>query len=167
MLLGLAAELKQTKPFASLKEEAALSISRTAAVLDHQVSQALKTYALTPSQYNVLRILRGAGAEGLCRNEVGARLVNQVPDVTRLLDRMEDTGLVSRQRGSDDRRYVTTRITRKGLDVVDQLDKPMRELLHTLLGHVSDKSLRAIVDGLATVREKPGFAAAPIRRGRP
>ena len=152
---ALAAELKQNKPFTSLKEEAALSIARTAAVLDHQISQALKAHALTPSQYNVLRILRGAGAEGLCRNEVGARLVTQVPDVTRLLDRMEDTGLISRQRGSLDRRYVTTRITRKGLELVDQLDKPMRELLHTMLGHVSDKSLRAVVDGLAAVREKP------------
>jgi DNA-binding MarR family transcriptional regulator len=155
MLSALAAELKQTKPFASLEEEAALSISRTAAVLDHQLSQALKAHALTPSQYNVLRILRGAGAEGLCRNEVGARLVAQVPDVTRLLDRMEDTGLISRQRGSEDRRFVTTRITRKGLDLVDRLDKPMRELLHTLLGHVSDKSLRAMIDALAEVRVKP------------
>jgi len=155
MLSALAAELKQNKPFTSLKEEAAVSIARTAAVLDHQVSQALKAHALTPSQYNVLRILRGAGAAGLCRNEVGQRLVTQVPDVTRLLDRMEDTGLISRQRGSEDRRFVTTRITRKGQDLVDRLDKPMRELLHALLGHVGEKSLRAVVEGLAEVRAKP------------
>jgi len=154
MASGLGAELKQTKPFASLREEAALSIARTAAVLDHQVSQALKAHALTPSQYNVLRILRGAGAEGLCRNEVGSRLVTQVPDVTRLLDRMEDTGLITRQRGSEDRRYVTTRITRKGLELVNKLDKPMRELQQTLLGHVSEKTLRAVVDGLAELRAK-------------
>jgi len=155
MLSALAAELKQNKPFTSLKEEAAVSIARTAAVLDHQVSQALKAHALTPSQYNVLRILRGAGAAGLCRNEVGQRLVTQVPDVTRLLDRMEDTGLISRQRGSEDRRFVTTRITRKGQDLVDRLDKPMRELLQALLGHVGEKSLRAVVEGLAEVRAKP------------
>jgi len=155
MLSALADELKQSKPFTSLKEEAALSIARTAAVLDHQVSQALKAHALTPSQYNVLRILRGAGTEGLCRNEVGARLVTKVPDVTRLLDRMESAGLISRQRGSEDRRYVTTRISRKGLDLVDRLDKPMRDLLQALLGHVSEKDLRAVVDGLAEVRAKP------------
>jgi len=155
VLTGLASELKQNKPFVNLKEEAAVSIARTAAMLDHQVSQALKAHALTPSQYNVLRILRGAGAAGLCRNEVGQRLVTQVPDVTRLLDRMEDNGLISRQRGAEDRRYVTTRITRKGLDLVDKLDKPMRELLQTLLGHVSEKSLRAVVDGLAEIRQKP------------
>lgn len=152
MLSGLGAELKQNKPFASLEEEAALSIARTAAVLDHQVAQALKGHGLTPSQYNVLRILRGAGPEGLCRNEVGSRLVTQVPDVTRLLDRMEDTGLISRQRGSEDRRFVTTRATRKGLDLVNELDQPMNELLQERLGHVSKKSLRALIDALAEVR---------------
>ena len=105
--------------------------------------------------YNVLRILRGAGPEGLCRNEVGARLVTQVPDVTRLLDRMEDTGLISRQRGAEDRRFVTTRITRKGLELVDKLDEPVRELLGSLLGHMSRRGLRALIDGLAEARVKP------------
>ena len=154
MLSGLGAELKQNKPFTSLEEEAALSIARTAAVLEHRVSQALKAHSLSTSQYNVLRILRGAGPEGLCRNEVGTRLVTQVPDVTRLLDRMEDAGLISRQRGTEDRRYVTTRITRKGLDLVDALDKPMTELLQAQLGHVSKKALRSLVDALAEVRGK-------------
>jgi DNA-binding MarR family transcriptional regulator len=155
MASALSAELKQTKPFASLEEEAALSIARTAAVLDHQVSQALKAHGLTPSQYNVLRILRGAGPEGLCRNEVGARLVTQVPDVTRLLDRMEDGGLISRQRGAEDRRYVTTRVTRKGLELVDSLDRPVQDLLQSQLGHMSRRALRALIDGLAEAREKP------------
>lgn len=155
MASGLGAELKQTKPFESLEVEAALSIARTAAVFEHQAAQALKPYHLTLSQYNVLRILRGAGAEGLCRNEVGSRLVTQVPDVTRLLDRMEDTGLISRQRGSEDRRYVTTRITRKGLDLVGKLDQPINDLHQAQLGHVSKKTLRALVDALAEVRAKP------------
>lgn len=155
MLSALGMELKQNKPFGSLEEEAALSIARTSAVLEHRVSQALKAHGLTPSQYNVLRILRGAGPEGLCRNEVGARLVTQVPDVTRLLDRMEDTGLISRQRGSEDRRYVTTRVTSKGLVLVDQLDQPMRDLLQEQLGHLSKKSLRALIDALAEARHKP------------
>jgi DNA-binding MarR family transcriptional regulator len=154
MLSGLAAELKQNKPFGSLEEEAALSIARTAAVLGHQVSQALKAHALSASQYNVLRILRGAGVEGLCRNEIGTRLVTEVPDVTRLLDRMEDAGLISRHRGTEDRRFVTTRITRKGLEVVDALDKPMLDLLHAQLGHVGKKGLRALIDALAEVRAR-------------
>jgi len=154
MSSALVVELKQTKPFASLEEEAALSIARTAAVLEHQVAQSLKAHGLTPSQYNVLRILRGAGPEGLCRHEVGTRLVTQVPDVTRLLDRMEETSLISRQRGATDRRYVTTRITRKGLDLVNRLDQPMQALVQAQLGHVSKKSLRALVDALAEVRAR-------------
>lgn len=154
MLSGLGAELKQTKPFESLEVEAVLSIARTAAVFEHEAAQALRPYGLTLSQYNVLRILRGAGANGLCRNEVGTRLITQVPDVTRLLDRMEDTGLISRQRGSEDRRYVTTRITRKGLELVGKLDQPVTELHHAQLGHVSKKTLRALIDALAEVRAR-------------
>ena len=155
MLSGLGTELKQTKPFQSLEAEAVLSIARTAAALEHEVAQALKAHELTPTQYNVLRILRGAGPDGLCRNEVGNRLVTRVPDVTRLLDRMEDTGLISRQRGSEDRRYVTTRITRKGVDLVGKLDQPMHELHQAQLGHLSKKSLRTLIDALAEARHKP------------
>ncbi len=152
MLSGLGAELKQTKPFESLEAEAVLSIARTAAALEHRISQALKAHGLTLSQYNVLRILRGAGTDGLCRNEVGSRLVAQVPDVTRLLDRMEETGLISRQRGSEDRRYVTTRITRRGLELAGKLDKPMHDLHQSQLGHVNKKTLRTLIDALAEVR---------------
>ncbi len=155
MLTGLGAELKQNKPFESLEAEAVLSIARTAAALDHGVAQALKVHGLTPTQYNVLRILRGADHGGLCRNEVGERLVTRVPDVTRLLDRMEETGLISRERGSDDRRFVTTRITRKGLDLVAKLDKPIHDLHHAQLGHMSKKTLRALIDALAEARGKP------------
>lgn len=167
MLSGLGAELKQNKPFETLEEEAVLSIARTAAIIEHQATQALKSFDLTLSQYNVLRILRGAGAEGLCRNEVGKRLVTEVPDVTRLLDRMEEAGLISRQRGLKDRRYVTTRITRKGLDLVGKLDRPITELHRAQLGHVSKKTLRSLIDALAEVRTKPDFAAAQLRRGKP
>lgn len=167
MSSGLGAELKQNKPFETLEEEAMLSIARTAAIIEHQATQALKPYNLSLSQYNVLRILRGAGADGLCRNEVGKRLVTEVPDVTRLLDRMEEAGLISRQRGAEDRRYVTTRITRKGLDLVGRLDRPVRELHQAQLGHVGKKTLRALIDALAEVRTKPDFAAAQLRRGKP
>ena len=155
MRSGLGGELKQTKPFASLEAEAVLSIARTAAALEHGVAQALKAHGLTPTQYNVLRILRGAGPDGLCRNEVGNRLVTRVPDVTRLLDRMEDTGLISRERGAEDRRYVTTRISRKGLELVGKLDQPMHDLHQAQLGHVSKKGLRALIDALAEARGRP------------
>jgi DNA-binding MarR family transcriptional regulator len=151
---GLQKELRQTKPFQSLEAEAVLSIARTAAKLDHGVAQALKPYGLTPTQYNVLRILRGAGAEGLCRHAVGERLVAPVPDVTRLLDRMEDAGLISRERSGADRRYVTTRVTRKGLDLLGQIDAPLEALHREQLGHLGKRNLKVLVDVLTEAREK-------------
>ncbi len=151
---GLQNELKQTKPFQSLEVEAMLSIARTAAMLEHGVAQALKPFGLTPTQYNVLRILRGAGTDGLCRNEVGARLIAPVPDVTRLLDRMEDTGLLTRERSSQDRRYVSTRITRKGLDLLDRLEAPIEALTREQMSHLGKRNLKVLVDVLRAAREK-------------
>ncbi len=150
---ALRQELKQTKPFASLEEEATLSIARTAAVIDHALAQALKPYDITPTQYNVLRILRGAGPDGLCRNEVGERLIRPVPDVTRLLDRMEQMGLIGRTRGRADRRYVTTQITAKGLDLLGRLDGQMCAIHREHLGHLDAGRLRALIDLLAAARK--------------
>jgi DNA-binding MarR family transcriptional regulator len=154
MQTNLQSELKQTRPFAGLHHEAHLSIERTAAVLTHAVSEALKARGITGTQYNVLRILRGAGSSGLCRNEVRDRLVSQVPDVTRLLDRMEAAGLVVRERDDDDRRFVTTRNTPAGLELLEQLDQPVDALHRELLGHVSEADLRQLVELLAKVRNR-------------
>jgi DNA-binding MarR family transcriptional regulator len=145
-------ELKQRKPFQSLEEEAFLNLARTYAVLEHELLQALKPFDITPTQYNVLRILRGAGPEGLCRNEVGERLVRRVPDVTRLLDRMEEMSLVDRVRGGEDRRYVTARITRQGLGVLDRLDTEIHRIHRSQLGHVDRKLLRTLIDLLTAIR---------------
>jgi DNA-binding MarR family transcriptional regulator len=147
-------EIKQTRPFRHVGEEAYLSLVRTAAMLEHRVSQALKPHGLTATQYNVLRILRGAGAEGLCRNEVGERLVTAVPDVTRLLDRMEQMGLISRERGTVDRRYVTTRLSKKGAELVNKLDAHVAAMHEQQLGHLDKRSLKTLVDLLALVRER-------------
>ncbi len=146
-------EIKQTRPFASLEQEALLSIERTAAVLGHGVGEALKPYGITPTQYNVLRILRGAGEKGLCRNEVRDRMIAQVPDVTRLLDRLEEMGLVARERDAADRRLVTTRITREGLELLARLDKPIIEIHRRQLGHMGKENLRTLIDLLAEARE--------------
>jgi DNA-binding MarR family transcriptional regulator len=146
-------ELKQTKPFKSLEEEAVLNVARTAAVLEHAMTQALKPHDITPTQYNVLRILRGAGADGLCRNEVGERLIRRVPDVTRLLDRMEHAGLIGRLRGGADRRFVTTRITAKGLDLVNDLDARVLAVHKGLLGHLGADKLQRLIQLLEAVRD--------------
>lgn len=147
-------ELKQHKPFKSLKEEANLSIQRTAALLEHTFESALKPHGITATQYNVLRILRGSEPGGLCRNEIGARLVRQVPDVTRLLDRLEEARLISRQRGGTDRRYVTTRIMKAGLRLLDQLEHRIDEIHDEQLGHLDEAALRGLIRLLADVRNR-------------
>ncbi|MEX2271171.1 MAG: MarR family transcriptional regulator [Vicinamibacterales bacterium] len=147
-------ELKQAIPIKRIEEEAYLSIVRTAAVLEHSLAQALKPYDITPTQYNVLRILRGSGETGLCRNEVGCRLVRAVPDVTRLLDRMEEMGMIVRERGTEDRRLVSTRITKKGSDLLARLDDRIDEIHAEQLGHISKRDLKTLVALLGDIRDR-------------
>lgn len=147
-------EIKQGRPFRSVREEAHLSIVRTAAVLAHGFAEAVKEYGITATQYNVLRILRGAGQAGLCRHEVRDRLVAQVPDVTRLLDRMEEAGWVERERDETDRRLVATRITPRGVRLLETLEKPVGALHQRQLGHLSEAQLRALVELLELARER-------------
>jgi len=154
MTSDLRTELKQTRPFRSAREEAWLSIQRTAAVLEHAVETWLKPSGITATQYNVLRILRGAGADGLCRSEIRERMVRRVPDVTRLLDRLEEQGLIDRARGGSDRRYVTTRITRAGLKVLADLDPGVDDFHQRELGHMAEDRLRALVELLAEARAR-------------
>jgi DNA-binding MarR family transcriptional regulator len=148
-------EIKQTRPFGSLEQEALLSVERTAAVLLHELAETFREYGITPTQYNVLRILRGAGSTGLCRNEIRERLVSQVPDVTRLLDRLEESGLAARERDSVDRRLVNTRITRSGLDLLERLDEPVVAAHQKQLGHMTRAQLRSLIDLLAIARRGP------------
>lgn len=147
-------ELRQTRPFKSLAQEAYLSLQRTAAVLEHELELALKPSGITATQYNVLRILRGARPDGLCRSEIGDRLIRPVPDVTRLLDRLEATGLVTRARSGDDRRYVTTRITRAGLAVLDELEAAIDAAHDRQFGHIDNVRLKSLIGLLASVRER-------------
>ena len=154
MAPGLQEELRQTKPFGSLAQEALLSIERTAAVLRHEVAEAMRPFGVTPAQFNVLRILRGAGQAGLCRQEISDRLVTQVPDVTRLLDRMEAAGLVARERSAEDRRLVTTRITPQGLALLERLDAPLLALHGAQRARLTPEQLRALIDLLALARRR-------------
>ena len=156
----LASELKQTKPFASPVQEAVLSIKRTAALLELRLAELLRPYGVTPTQYNVLRILRGAGAEGLPRCEVQGRLVAPVADTTRLLDRLEKMGLVSRARNTDDRRVVTSKITPRGLALLDKVAAPLKKFEEDEVGQVSDARLRSLIGILDEVRR-----LTPCHRG--
>jgi DNA-binding MarR family transcriptional regulator len=152
MSVDLQTELKQRKPFPSVGAEALLSVLRTAALLEHQLTEALKPYGITHTQYNVLRILRGAGVEGLCGREVAERMVSRVPDVSRLLDRMEETGLISRERDPGDRRHVTARITRKGLAMLEQATPQLQAVERARVGQVPTARLQQLIEVLNTVR---------------
>lgn len=145
-------EIRQTRPFGSREQEAHLGIARTAAALDHAVAEALKPYGLTPTQYNVLRILRGAGEEGLCRGAVRERMVAQVPDTTRLLDRMEAAGLIQRARDAVDRRFVTTRIAEPGLQLLERLEAPIDELHRAHFARLSPVEIEELNRLLELVR---------------
>jgi DNA-binding MarR family transcriptional regulator len=145
-------EIKQRKPFANLEHEVVLNVMRTAGAFREGTSEVLREYDLSAPQYNVLRILRGAEAEGLPCSEVGERLISRDPDVTRLLDRLEKRGLVVRGRSESDRRVVTARITKKGIDLTNDLDAPMMKMHKSQLGHMKKKDLRKLVDLLEHAR---------------
>lgn len=145
-------EIRQTRPFGSLEQEALLSLERTAALLRHQLGEALKEYGVTPTQLNVLRILRGSRQTGLCRHEIGDRLVSPVPDVTRLLDRMQEAGWIERERSTEDRRLVRAFITDAGLAVLARLDEPLQTMDRRQIGHLDADELRTLIDLLARIR---------------
>jgi DNA-binding MarR family transcriptional regulator len=148
----LQAEIKQSKPFPRRSSEALLSVLRTAAVLEHQLNELLRPYGITALQYNVLRILRGAGPHGCCGREIAERLVSKVPDVSRLLDRMESMQLLRRERDATDRRHVTARITPRGLRVLDEATPKLDAFERERFSHLDGKRLQHIIDGLADVR---------------
>src|SRR5580700_6984476 len=128
-------EIKQAKPFESPQAELWLNLAGTAS---HVIEQGLRSHGLSPTQYNVLRILRGAGATGLCQYEIGDRLVAQVPDVPRIVERMEKAGWVRRQRGNSDRRIVMASLTPAGMELVNFLDRPMLELVSGIFAGLED-----------------------------
>lgn len=121
-------------------------IFRAADFVGQQTEQLLKSHGLTGTQYNVLRILRGAGPDGLPCRSVGDRMISHDPDMTRLLDRMEKRGLIDRERQKDDRRVVKTRITATGLDILKKLDAPVRDLHKQQYQHISTARLKQLAE---------------------
>ncbi|HEX7831286.1 MAG TPA: MarR family transcriptional regulator [Thermoanaerobaculia bacterium] len=145
-------EIKQKKPFPTVQEEAILSVLRTADQLTAANTEVLRGANLSHSQYNVLRILRGAGAEGLPCGEISERMIRRDPDLTRLLDRLETRGLVSRARGVADRRVVRASITEEGLALLASLDAPLQAGIQSLLAHVAHERLVTLIEILEEIR---------------
>ncbi len=157
-------EIRKRKPFDSLEQEVFLNLQKTADVLLTDASEVLKPFGLSPTQYNVLRILRGAGAgcrggghsdpaaKGIACREIGQRMITRDPDITRLLDRLEDRGLITRARETEDRRVINTKITQAGLDLLAGLDEPVLEMHRRQLGHLGKQKLNELLELLEKAR---------------
>lgn len=153
MTRDIVQELKQNKPFPSKAQEAAVALLRTADVLRRFIAVIIEPKGITSQQYNVLRILRGAGERGLPTLEIAERMIETTPGITRLIDRLERKKLVARERCATDRRQVFCRITREGLTLLAVLDAPVLEATNKALGVLKKTELASLIDFLDRTRE--------------
>ena len=150
---SIQAAIKQPRPFRNLSQEAVIGLMLTAEAVRWPFQDLLASHEeLTLQQYNVLRILRGAGRDGLPTLEIGVRMVERTPGVTRLLDRLEAKGLVARERSASDRRQVLCRITEAGTTLLRGLDRPVDALEDAALAGLSQTELKALIRLLNRVR---------------
>ncbi len=155
-------EIRQSRPFPTASAEGVVSLLRTADFLRRALAAVVETRGITLQQYNVLRILRGAGARGLPTLEISERMVEQAPGITRLLDRLEEKRLVRRTRGPRDRRQVLCRITPAGRRVLGALDRPVDRASDGLLEPLGAARTRELVRFLDVVRAaEPGNGKRP------
>ena len=153
--MSLGREIKKAKPFESPQQEAFLNLARTFDVLTGEMAASVfKPAGLSPVQYNVLRILRGAGGGPLACGEIADRMITREPDMTRLLDRIEKRGWISRCRETTDRRVVSVRITDAGLKVLKDLDPKVSSAHRKQLGHMSEAELKQLIALLEKARER-------------
>ena len=144
-----------TLPPVRIEEKAAVGLARTVARMVLQGEQLLRAHGLTATQYNALRIINGAGTDGVCGTQVRDRLIANVPDVTRLLDRLEEAGLISRERDADNRRFVTARITPAGQRRLAETAPRMSELHEQQFARFTQAQLRTLLELLKLTRADP------------
>jgi MarR family transcriptional regulator, 2-MHQ and catechol-resistance regulon repressor len=144
-------EVRKKQPFASLEQEAALNLARTNDRVMIRFERLFRGYCLTPSQYNILRILRGE-ARPMPVLDIAERTVTLVPGITGLIDRLERAELVGRRRCTEDRRVVYVEITAKGIEILGRLDRPVLDLHKKLMGHLTAKELKELIRLLEKVR---------------
>jgi len=137
-----------------LEDHLFVAILKTADTLSQEAEQVIKFAGLTMAQYNVLRILRGAEPDGLLCRGISERMISRDPDITRLLDRMESHGWITRQRQKEDRRVVKTRITEEGLSELKKLDQPIRELHKGQFRHMTASQLKSLAKLLAEIEKR-------------
>lgn len=152
-LTTLAIELGKRNPFPTVQEEAFVAIVRTASIIRGQANRLLRAFRLTEPSYNVLRILRGAGAEGRCGHEIADQVISEVPDMTRLIDRLQKLGHCQRRRVDGDRRLVRVFITESGLALLSQLDAIIVDLHRKQFAEIPETVLEELLQGLESVRD--------------
>jgi DNA-binding MarR family transcriptional regulator len=154
-------EIRQQRPFGSPAEEAVVGLMRTADVVRRRVAVVLEPHDVTPQQYNVLRILRGAGEAGLPTLEVGSRMLEQTPGITRLLDRLEAKQLVRRQRCPKDRRQHLCWITSPGERLLEALEAPLAAAVESCLAGLTQPDRIALIRLLDAIRDPHDIASNP------
>lgn len=137
-----------------LEEAALLELLRTSDSLNRAVQKAIKPWGITSTQYNVLRILRGAQPTGATCSDIGERMITAEPDITRLLSRLKKLGFIGQQRDKTDRRIVRTQIRSKGLELLAEMDATMTELPKSLLGHLNQAELNEFMRLMEVARQK-------------
>ena len=160
-MTDLKTEIEQKSPFSSLEEETLLNLLRTSDCLHRRVQFAVRAWGVTSTQYNVLRILRGAQPEGLTCAAIGKRMVTAEPDITRLLGRLKTLKLARQRRDRRDRRKVWTQITDAGLDLLKAMDPVVQQLPKALLGGMKSEELSELNRLLESARQNS--SEAPIR----
>lgn len=152
-MASLKSEIAQASPFSSVEEEAFLNLLRTADCLHRAFHQKTRGWGLTSTQYNVLRILRGAQPGGLTCAAIGARMIAAEPDITRLLARLRRLRLIRQHRDRHDHRVVWTQISDAGLDLLSAMDPVIQSLPVELLGHLSTAELAEMIRLLELARQ--------------
>jgi DNA-binding MarR family transcriptional regulator len=161
-MAGLKLEIVQEQPFSSVEEEALLNLMRTADTLHRGFHRKTRDWGVTSTQYNVLRILRGAQPHGLTCSAIGSRMITAEPDITRLLSRLKTLKLVRQQRDRHDRRVVWTQISETGLQLLKEMDPVIHKAPIELLGHLKKVELAELIRLLELARGGTEEALAPV-----
>jgi DNA-binding MarR family transcriptional regulator len=161
-MTSLKLEIVQEPPFSSIEEEALLNLMRTSDCLHRAFHLKTRKWGVTSTQYNVLRILRGAQPQGLTCSAIGSRMITAEPDITRLLARLKALKLIRQQRDRHDRRVVWTHISAAGLDLLREMDPVILEFPRELLGHLKGPELTELILLLELARRPCGDPLAPV-----
>ena len=152
-MAGLKVEISQGRPFASLEEEAFLNLMRTSDSLNRAFQLKIRGWTVTSTQYNVLRILRGAQPDGLTCSAIGDRMITAEPDITRLLGRLKALKLIEQRRDRNDRRVLWTFISATGLKMLDEMEPMILKVPRELLGHMDEAQLSELIRLLEIARK--------------